>query len=205
MNAPRPVREAFTLIELLIVVAIIGILSAIAVPNFLQAQTKAKIARSQNDIKVIYQAALLRWMEKGLWIVDGNDCDGSPECCFSGTWFGVRPSQVNVWDVSTGENHFSGQVYQPLTTPFAYLNSIPSDPFASGCFYSFEDGGCSNKVKGGGLLAAAGPDYDNGDWHGTNGWVHYMPSNGIGSNGDIWLAWNFKTGEPDMRSNPHFR
>lgn len=47
---------AFTLIELLIVVAIIAILAAIAVPNFLEAQTRAKVSRVQSDLRTITTA-----------------------------------------------------------------------------------------------------------------------------------------------------
>lgn len=59
-------KKGFTLIELLIVVAIIGILAAIAVPNFLNAQTRAKVARCVSDLKSIGKS-----ME--MYFLDYND------------------------------------------------------------------------------------------------------------------------------------
>lgn len=47
---------AFTLIELLIVVAIIAILALIAVPNFLEAQIRSKVSRAKSDLRSIATA-----------------------------------------------------------------------------------------------------------------------------------------------------
>ena len=62
------VKRAFTLIELLIVVAIIGILAAIAVPNFLNAQIRARIARVQGDFQALSTALEMYRLDNGRYI-----------------------------------------------------------------------------------------------------------------------------------------
>ena len=66
--------QGFTLIELLIVVAIIGILAAIAVPNFLNAQTRAQIARVETDIKALSTALEMYRVDRGSYPGD-HDLD----------------------------------------------------------------------------------------------------------------------------------
>lgn len=51
--AEKAAGKGFTLIELLVVVTIISILSAIALPNFLEAQTRSKVAAAKNNMRVV--------------------------------------------------------------------------------------------------------------------------------------------------------
>jgi type IV pilus assembly protein PilA len=50
-------QEGFTLIELMIVIAIIGILAAIAIPQFTVYKAKGYNAASKSDLKIAYTAA----------------------------------------------------------------------------------------------------------------------------------------------------
>tara|TARA_B100000315_G_C14590549_1_gene595515 strand:+ start:3028 stop:3459 length:432 start_codon:yes stop_codon:yes gene_type:complete len=64
----RSNTKGFTLVELMIVVAIIGILAAIAIPNFLKYQTKAKQSEAKVNLKGVYTAQLSYFAEN-----DGYD------------------------------------------------------------------------------------------------------------------------------------
>jgi type IV pilus assembly protein PilA len=52
----QKIKKGFTLVELMIVVAIIGILSAIAIPNFIKFQARSKQSEARTNLKAIYTA-----------------------------------------------------------------------------------------------------------------------------------------------------
>lgn len=97
-------QSAFTLIELLIVVAIIAILALIAVPNFLEAQTRAKCSRVKSDLRTI---AVGEEAYRVDWNSYTNMNTGSDNPWINGRWAG----------------------FEQLTTPVAYITSVPRDPF----------------------------------------------------------------------------
>jgi type IV pilus assembly protein PilA len=61
-------QKGFTLIELMIVVAIIGILAAIAIPNFLTYQAKAKSSEAKTNINGIRTSEVAFFAETGAYV-----------------------------------------------------------------------------------------------------------------------------------------
>jgi type IV pilus assembly protein PilA len=61
-------QKGFTLIELMIVVAIIGILAAIAIPNFLQYQLKSRQSEAKTNLQAIKTSEVSFNAERGCYV-----------------------------------------------------------------------------------------------------------------------------------------
>lgn len=103
--------KAFTLIELLIVVAIIAILAAIAVPNFLEAQTRAKVSRSKADMRTLAIATEAYRVDNNKYPIPSDDT-------------GV---QVPLSTATT--EFFETRTSTLITTPIAYVTGRLNEPF----------------------------------------------------------------------------
>ncbi len=64
-------RDAFTLVEIMIVVAIIALLASIAVPGFLRARKRSQASRVINDLRVIDNAL-------DMYAIENNKSTGNP-------------------------------------------------------------------------------------------------------------------------------
>ncbi len=176
--------RGFTLIELLIVIAIILILIAIALPNFLEAQMRARVTKAKGEIRSLGIAQESYYLD---WNFYPSESENDP-------YNRPRPEAGLYW----------------LTSPIAYMTSIPSDPFGQqgtgGELTVYETGGCEEGGPPSGdncsfclatwVIYTLGPDggteivsdSPHNQMYGPDNSVdQYSPTNGTKSNGDIFL------------------
>lgn len=104
-------RRGFTLVEIMIVVAIIALLASIAVPGFLRARKRAQASRIINDLRLIDSAV-------DQYAIENNKASGAKP-----VWSDLRvhvKAGTNLF--VTGADIF-GNTYGPFT-----VDSVPKVP-----------------------------------------------------------------------------
>lgn len=95
----KPLRRGFTLIELMIVVAIIGILAAIAIPNFVKFQARSKQSEAKTNLKAVFTAQKAYYGEKDKYLERADVIGFEPE---KGNRYRYELGATsNTWDRAT--------------------------------------------------------------------------------------------------------
>ena len=171
--------RGFTLIELLIVIAIILVLIAIALPNFLEAQIRARVTKAKGELRTIHVAMDAYYLDWGFYPSESED------------------------DILVRGGGSRGMMM--LTTPIAYIPALLEDPFSTfdgertdGTFVVYESGGIETTRDPGfrrrcmetWAMWSKGPDnrqdISGDDSHFSSPVFNYAPTNGTKSGGSIF-------------------
>jgi prepilin-type N-terminal cleavage/methylation domain-containing protein len=121
-------RHGFTLVEIMIVVAIIALLASIAVPGFLRARKRSQASRVINDLRLIDNAV-------DMYAIENNKSTGNT--VLVGDWTKYMKNGTNLYlkgtDIFT--NPYGQQTVDMIpkvsTSTYQALSDVAPDPFWS--------------------------------------------------------------------------
>lgn len=114
----------FTLIEVLVVVAILGILSTVAIGSFQSSQMRSRDAKRKSDLKQIANALEVFYSDKGRYPASNN---GQIVAC---------PYSVGACSWGSGE-------FKDSATNVIYFKTLPADPSGFSYYYVASSTGSS--------------------------------------------------------------
>lgn len=123
-------KEGFTLIELMIVVAIIGVLAAVAIPAFINYVKRSKTSEVANNLKLLFEGAQTyyqqeRWMQG---VVTGAAA-GMTNCTVGAETASNMPGQnksVVTWGAMSSFRALDFAPADPLYYQYAIMGSMDS-------------------------------------------------------------------------------
>ncbi len=127
----KKLMKGFTLIELMIVVAIIGILAAIAIPNFIKFQARAKQSEAKANLKAMFTAEKAFFQEKDRFSSLVGEIGFAPErnnrYAYALTDSPVLDNRTAATPVTTtGCSGISVDVFKGYTNPAAWGANLQS-------------------------------------------------------------------------------
>jgi type IV pilus assembly protein PilA len=133
MNKLLSKKEGFTLIELMIVVAIIGILAAIAIPAFINYVKRSKTSEAGANLKSLFTGAAA-YYEAENWqqgmVTAGGTAAASSHCSIANANQSTTPSdakQVIDWQAQTDAAGFTALNFAPADPIYYDYNVLEKD------------------------------------------------------------------------------